>query len=73
MYPGPYAAAALVDRVRQWLGQGVRPSEIAVSARFNTSLSTVHDALVAADVPAVRVRDQPGADADGCAWPPCTP
>ncbi|MGW1058253.1 UvrD-helicase domain-containing protein [Micromonospora rubida] len=57
--------AALVDRVRQWLGQGVRPSEIAVCARFNTSLNTVHDALGAADVPAVRVRDQPGPDVDG--------
>ncbi|MFG1954429.1 UvrD-helicase domain-containing protein [Micromonospora sp. NPDC048830] len=57
--------AALVDRVREWLSQGVRPSEIAVCGRFNTTLRTVYDALTAADVPAVWVRDQPGADVDG--------
>lgn len=55
---------ALVDRVREWRAQGVRPGEIAVCARFNTVLSSVHDALRAADVPVVWVRDQPGADAD---------
>lgn len=65
-YPTSQAeVAALIERVREWLAQGVRPSEIAVCARFNTTLSTVHDALTAADVPAVRVRDQPGADLDG--------
>ncbi|MGC4806737.1 UvrD-helicase domain-containing protein [Micromonospora sp. DT233] len=62
---GQAEVAAVVDRVREWLGQGVRPAEIAVCARFNTSLSSMQDALVAADVPAVRVRDQPGADVDG--------
>jgi superfamily I DNA/RNA helicase len=65
-YPTSQAEiAALVERVREWQGQGVRPSEIAVCARFNTLLSTVYDALTAAGIPAVRVRDQPGADIDG--------
>ncbi|MGR6320059.1 AAA family ATPase [Micromonospora soli] len=56
---------ALVKRVREWLDQGVAASEIAVCARFNTTLNTVHDELTAAGVPAVRVRDQPGAAVDG--------
>lgn len=57
--------AALVERVGEWLGQGVAASEIAVCARFNTTLSDVQEALTAAGIPAVRVRDQPGADVDG--------
>jgi superfamily I DNA/RNA helicase len=70
----PYAAghpteqaevAALVDRVKEWIGQGVRRSEIAVCARFNVLLNRVDEELAAAGIPIVRVRDQPGADVDG--------
>ncbi|MEV5693055.1 UvrD-helicase domain-containing protein [Micromonospora globbae] len=57
--------AALVKRVREWLEQGVAASEIAVCARFNTTLSDVQEAFSAAGISAVRVRDQPGADVDG--------
>ncbi|MGY3518558.1 UvrD-helicase domain-containing protein [Micromonospora sp. PTRAS2] len=57
--------AALVTRVGKWLDQGVQPGEIAICARFNLLLNTVYDELTAAGIPAVRVRDQPGADADG--------
>ncbi|MGY0002491.1 UvrD-helicase domain-containing protein [Micromonospora sp. I033] len=57
--------AALVRRVGEWLEQGVQPSEIAVCVRFNTLLTTVYDELAAAGIPAVRVRDQPGADVEG--------
>ncbi|SCL26064.1 UvrD/REP helicase N-terminal domain-containing protein [Micromonospora pallida] len=61
---GPAEVAALVEQVREWRAQGVRPGEIAVCARFNTVLTSAYDALVAAGVPVVRVRDQPGAGAD---------
>ncbi|MEV0330769.1 UvrD-helicase domain-containing protein [Micromonospora echinospora] len=61
---GAAEVAALVEQVREWRAQGVRPGEIAVCARFNTVLNSAYDALVAAGVPAVRVRDQPAADAD---------
>ncbi|RQW89111.1 UvrD-helicase domain-containing protein [Micromonospora globispora] len=65
-YPTPQAeVTALAKRVGEWLEQGVQPSEIAVCARFNTILSSVHDELTGAGIPAVRVRDQPGADVDG--------
>ncbi|MGN9893390.1 UvrD-helicase domain-containing protein [Micromonospora sp. L31] len=65
-YPTAQAeVAALVKRVGEWLEQGVQPSEVAVCARFNTVLSSVYDELTGAGIPAVRVRDQPGADVDG--------
>ncbi|WP_446209793.1 UvrD-helicase domain-containing protein [Micromonospora sp. IBSANI012] len=65
-YPTSQAeVAALVKRVGEWLEQGVQPSEIAVCARFNTVLSSVQDELTGAGIPAVRVRDQPGADVNG--------
>ncbi|MFE9691904.1 UvrD-helicase domain-containing protein [Micromonospora sp. NPDC005806] len=65
-YPTSQAeVAALVERVGEWLKQGVQASEIAVCARFNTTLSTVRDELAYADIPSVLVRDQPGADVDG--------
>ncbi|GHJ54478.1 DNA helicase [Nonomuraea sp. TT08I-71] len=57
--------AALVKRVREWLDQEVAASEIAVCARFNTTLGAVHDELATAGIPAVRVRDQPGGNVDG--------
>ncbi|MCT7351011.1 AAA family ATPase [Streptomyces sp. 15-116A] len=57
--------AALVTRVREWIGQGIRPAEIGVCARFNVLLDRAYDKLSAAGVPVVRVRDNPGPDADG--------
>ncbi|GGM47482.1 DNA helicase [Micromonospora sonchi] len=65
-YPTSQAEiVALVDRVGEWLKQGVAASEIAVCARFNTTLSSVQEELAAAGIPAIRVRDQPGTDVDG--------
>ncbi|WP_331449190.1 UvrD-helicase domain-containing protein [Streptomyces prasinus] len=57
--------AALVARVRDWVAQGIRPSEIGVCARFNVLLDKAYDKLCAAGVPVVRVRDNPGRDVDG--------
>ncbi|MEV4571618.1 UvrD-helicase domain-containing protein [Nonomuraea jabiensis] len=57
--------AAVMERVRDWLGQGVRPGEIAVCTRFNILLNKVHDRLLAEGVPAVKVKDQPSANAEG--------
>lgn len=57
--------AALVERVGNWLAQGVRPAEIGVCARFNLLLDKVHDKLAAAGVPVVRVKDNPGPDVPG--------
>ncbi|MEU1705117.1 UvrD-helicase domain-containing protein [Streptomyces sp. NPDC005706] len=56
---------ALVDRVQDWIAQGIRPSEIGVCARFNVLLDKAHDRLVAAGVPVARVKDQPGPDVEG--------
>ncbi len=65
-YPSVQAEiAALVKQVGEWLGQGVGRSEIAICARFNTTLSSVQDELSAAGIPSVRVRDQPGTEVDG--------
>ncbi|ATO13231.1 DNA helicase UvrD [Micromonospora sp. WMMA2032] len=62
-YPTSQAEiAALVERVGEWLEQGVAASEIAVCARFNTTLGDVQEELTAVGIPSVRVRDQPGAD-----------
>jgi superfamily I DNA/RNA helicase len=65
-YPNEQAeVTALVERVKEWIGQGIRPSEIAVCARFKLLLDKVDDRLTAAGIPAVRVKDHPGADVDG--------
>lgn len=56
---------ALVDRVREWIDQGVAPSEIAVCTRFNILLDKVHDLLRDEGIPAVRVREQPAAGVEG--------
>ncbi|MGH3517821.1 MAG: UvrD-helicase domain-containing protein, partial [Haloechinothrix sp.] len=56
---------ALTERVRDWIGQGVAPSEIAVCTRFNILLDKVHDRLKADGISAVRVKDRPGANLDG--------
>ncbi|MEU4551852.1 UvrD-helicase domain-containing protein [Micromonospora violae] len=65
-YPTSQAeVAALVERVGEWLKQGVAANEIAVCARFNLTLNAVRDALADAGIPAALVRDQPGVDVDG--------
>lgn len=53
---------ALVRRVAGWLDQGVRPDEIAVCTRFNLLQDKVREQLTAEGIPAVKVRDRPGAD-----------
>ncbi|WP_214105075.1 UvrD-helicase domain-containing protein [Acrocarpospora catenulata] len=55
--------SAVVVQVKQWLGQGVWPSEIAVCTRFNVLLDKIADRLTAAGITAVRVKDR--SDADG--------
>ncbi|NIJ12953.1 superfamily I DNA/RNA helicase [Saccharomonospora amisosensis] len=45
-----------------WLDQGVRPDEIAVCTRFNLLQDKVREQLTAEGIPAVKVRDRPGAD-----------
>ncbi|MGA5066373.1 UvrD-helicase domain-containing protein [Streptomyces exfoliatus] len=57
--------AALVERVKDWIAQGIRPSEIGVCARFNLLLDRAAEKLRAADIPVVKVRDHPGPGADG--------
>ncbi|MGX4688736.1 UvrD-helicase domain-containing protein [Streptomyces sp. JNUCC 63] len=57
--------AALVERVEEWIAQGIRPSEIGVCARFNVLLDKAYDKLTAAGVPVVRVKDNPGPGVDG--------
>ncbi|MEU7948868.1 UvrD-helicase domain-containing protein [Micromonospora taraxaci] len=65
-YPTNQAeVAALVAQIREWLDQNVQLSEIAVCARFGTTLSTVRDALTAAGIQSAWVRDHPGADVAG--------
>jgi superfamily I DNA/RNA helicase len=63
-YPSGYPikraeVAAVVQRVQEWIAQGVRPGEIAVCTRFNLLLDKVADGLAAVGVPAMRVKDQP--------------
>ncbi|GLW33301.1 UvrD-helicase domain-containing protein [Actinoplanes regularis] len=50
---------ALVARVQDWLAGGAQSSEIAVCGRFNLLLNRVAEALTAAGVPTVRVKDNP--------------
>jgi superfamily I DNA/RNA helicase len=65
-YPSEQAeVAALVDRVGEWIGQGIGPSEIAVCTRFNLLLDKVSAGLTAAGIPVVRVKDNPGPNDDG--------
>jgi superfamily I DNA/RNA helicase len=44
--------AALVDAVRDWLRQGVRPHEIGVAARTTSAVQDAEHALTAAGIPA---------------------
>ncbi|WP_351234613.1 UvrD-helicase domain-containing protein [Streptomyces sp. NPDC002133] len=57
---------ALVEQVRTWIEQdGVRPSDIAVCARFNTVADAVIQRLRRAGLAAVAVKDDPGPDVAG--------
>lgn len=57
--------AAIAGWVRDLIAQGIPAADIAVCARFNLTLDRVFDELTAEGIPAVRVKDQPGADVDG--------
>ncbi|MFG3281073.1 UvrD-helicase domain-containing protein [Streptomyces sp. NPDC048111] len=56
---------ALTQQVRAWIDGGVKPSEIAVCARFNTLADTVISRLRREGVPVVAVKDDPGPEAEG--------
>ncbi|MEU9304578.1 UvrD-helicase domain-containing protein [Streptomyces sp. NPDC048269] len=57
---------ALVDQIRTWVDQdGVKPSEVAVCARFNTLVDAVIARLRREGIPAVAVKDDPGPTASG--------
>ncbi|PJE93842.1 DNA helicase UvrD [Streptomyces carminius] len=57
---------ALVGQVRTWIDQdGVKPSEVAVCARFNTLVDAVIARLRREGVPAVAVKDDPGPEVSG--------
>ena len=57
---------ALVDQIRTWIDQdGVKPSEVAVCARFNTLVDAVIARLRREGVPAVAVKDDPGPTVSG--------
>ncbi|MEU9097422.1 UvrD-helicase domain-containing protein [Streptomyces sp. NPDC048361] len=57
---------ALVEQIRTWIDQdGVHPSDVAVCARFNTLVDAVIVRLRREGVPAVAVKDDPGASVSG--------
>lgn len=56
---------ALAGRVQEWLNSGLAASEIAVCARFSTSLARASETLNAAGIPTVRVKDHPSPDDEG--------
>jgi hypothetical protein len=57
---------ALVEQIRIWVDQdGVKPSEVAVCARFNTLVDAVIARLRREGVPAVAVKDAPGPNVSG--------
>ncbi|MGW4215120.1 3'-5' exonuclease [Lentzea sp. NPDC004789] len=65
-YPNEQAeVAAIAGWVRDLIAQGIPAADVAVCARFNLTLDKVFDELTAEGIPAVRVKDQPGADVDG--------
>ncbi|TCO58273.1 UvrD-helicase domain-containing protein [Actinocrispum wychmicini] len=49
--------AALGERIRGWISQGVEPGEIAVCTRFNILLDKVHSRLRDNGIPVVRLKD----------------
>ncbi|MGW9300456.1 UvrD-helicase domain-containing protein [Streptomyces cyaneofuscatus] len=57
---------ALTEQVRMWIDQdGVKPSEVAVCARFNTLVDAVISRLRREGIPAVAVKDDPGPEVSG--------
>jgi hypothetical protein len=57
---------ALIEQVRTWIDQdGVKPSEVAVCARFNTLVDAVITRLRREGIAAVAVKDDPGPDVSG--------
>ncbi|MGY4924886.1 UvrD-helicase domain-containing protein [Streptomyces sp. 900105755] len=57
---------ALVEQIRVWVDQdGVKLSEVAVCARFNTLVNAVITRLRREGLPAVAVKDDPGPDVSG--------
>lgn len=55
-----------MDQIRTWIDQdGVKPSEVAVCARFNTLVDAVIARLRREGVPAVAVKDDPGPTVSG--------
>lgn len=56
---------AIVERIEEWIGQGMRPEEIGVCARFHLLLGKVYDRLAARGIPVARVKEGPGAGTAG--------
>ncbi|WP_309052451.1 UvrD-helicase domain-containing protein [Streptomyces sp.] len=57
---------ALMEQIRVWVDQdGVKPSEVAVCARFNTLVDAVIARLRREGIPAVAVKDDPGPGVSG--------
>ncbi|MEU1288846.1 UvrD-helicase domain-containing protein [Kitasatospora sp. NPDC005856] len=56
---------ALVERVQQWIADGIAPGEIGVCARFNLTLDKAEEKLTAARVPVVRSKGQTPAGTSG--------
>ncbi|GHC82058.1 UvrD-helicase domain-containing protein [Streptomyces flavofungini] len=61
----PEEYAALADRVRAWIGEGLAPHEIGVCARFNLALDAAESRLKDAGIPVVRVKGQVAAETPG--------
>ncbi|MFE7115019.1 UvrD-helicase domain-containing protein [Streptomyces sp. NPDC057654] len=61
----PEEYAALVDRVRGWIGEGLAPHEIGVCARFNLTLDAAESRLKDAGIPVARVKGQIAAETPG--------
>jgi hypothetical protein len=57
--------AALVDRIRSLIADGLAPREIGVCARFNLSLDAAEEKLRAAGIPVLRVKGQAAQHAEG--------
>jgi superfamily I DNA/RNA helicase len=57
---------ALIEQIRTWIDHdGVKPSEVAVCARFNTVVDAVITRLRRERIPAVAVKDDPGPGTSG--------
>ncbi|MFE3591543.1 UvrD-helicase domain-containing protein [Streptomyces niveus] len=56
---------ALVEKIDAWVKSGVAPSEIAVAARFHTSLNKIKDRLEQAGLTTVLLKNAPAGHAEG--------